>query len=364
MHVVQLIPSLAVGGMEVMMLHLAAWLSARSISVETICFEDPLTLSAELTTRGVRVTRMPLPRFVWRLYPAALLRHLGGRRDVVLHGHMYAWHKATAVARWRNVACVYTQHGAEEAWIRKEWREMRRSARATQATVAVSDEIYRFLVHRLAVPRELAYLVPNGIPDARRPKRPVAWGAPIPPGARLVGMVGRLAVPKDPDTLIEAVRIVRRRVPEAHLVFVGSGPDEERLRRVVRDRGDGFVHLLGERSDVPDLLAHLEVFVLSSFSEGHSIAALEAMSAERPIVATAVGGSVDLLDHGRSGVLTPAGDAAPMAEAIERLLLDRDAAGRLGSAARRRYLERFSLDRMGEAYLRIYEDALARRRAG
>lgn len=364
MHIVQLVPSLLMGGMEVMVLHLASWLHARGHSVEVVFFEKGDTLLEELTRRGIPARRLRLVPCVWRLYPRRLVRHLARRDDLILHGHMYAWHKGTAAARWLDAACVYTQHGIEERWIQKEWPEMRRSARRTDASVAVSDEVLRFLVERLEIPREHAHYVPNGVPDIYQPDQPDPhWGVPIPPGAPVVGMVARLASPKDPDTLIDAILLVRRSVPAAHLVFVGGGPDEPRLRELIRDRNaGGFVHLLGQRRDVPRLLHHLDVFALSSLSEGQSIAVLEAMSARRAIVATRVGGTPHLLDDGRCGLLVPPGEAQPMAEAILRLLRDPDEAGRLAALATQRFLEHFSVDHMGEAYLTLYREVLARRR--
>jgi glycosyltransferase involved in cell wall biosynthesis len=362
MHVMQLVPSFEVGGMETMLVHLATWLQERGVSVEAVCFERFEPLGNVLARRGVSARRLHLFRYLWRLYPGALLRHLADRRDVVLHGHMYAWHKGAAVARWRNAACVYTQHAAKGPWLEKELREMRRSARATQAAVGVSRDICSVLVERVGFPRERVHLVPNGVPDIYRERSsPPDWRAPIRSGATLIGMVGRLAAPKDPNTLIDAVRLVRESVRDAQLVLIGSGPEEARVRERIQERGAaGYVHLLGERPDVAALLPHLDVFVLSSASEGHSIAILEAMSAARPIVATRVGGNADLLADGRCGVLTPPGEAEPMADAIGRLLRDRAVAQALATQARRRFLDSFSLDRMGEAYLSVYRNAMAR----
>ena len=124
-------------------MNLASWLHARAVSVEAVYFEDPDPLVGELRLQGVPVRRLRLVPFVWRLYPWRLIRHLAGRDDVVLHGHMYAWHKGTAVARWREAACVYTQHGYDEGSMRKERSEMKRSAKATEAAVGVSHEVHR-----------------------------------------------------------------------------------------------------------------------------------------------------------------------------------------------------------------------------
>ena len=365
MHVVQLVPSLAIGGAETVVVHLASWLHEKGVSVEVIYFEDAAALADTLIRRGVPTRRMSLPRYVWRLYPWPLLNHLADRKDVVLHTHLYAWHKGTAVARRRRVANVYTQHGTDERWIKRLWREMKQSVGTTDVAVGVSEDTVRLLVDRLGFPSEHAHLIPNGVPDVpRAPDAPVDWGARIPAGAPVVGMVGRQAKPKDPYTLVDAMIQVRATTPNAHLVFIGGGQDEQRLREHVQSRNAmDFVHLLGDRRDVASLLGRLDVFVLSSFSEGHSMAMLEAMAAERPIVATRVGGNVQLLAGGECGLLTPAGDAARMAEAIQRLLGNRAEARNFGALARRRFVESFSLERMGEAYLAVYRSALARRRS-
>jgi glycosyltransferase involved in cell wall biosynthesis len=366
MHVVQLVPSLAIGGLEVMVGHLAGWLRSRQVTTEVVYFELPDQLGAELTRQGVLVSRLRLPPYIWRLYPRSLIRHLVGRSDVVLHGHMYAWHKATAVARWRRAACVYTQHGLGDDWISKEWNEMRRSACFTQAAVGVSPDTHRFLIEQLGMPAERTYEVPNGIPDIHQTDAPPAnWGVPIPQGAPVIGMVGRLAAPKDQETLVESMILVQRIFHNAQLVLIGEGPKQAQLQQLIAERNaHPFVHLLGARRDVAELLHSLDVFVLSSSSEGHSMAILEAMSAERAIVATRVGGNVQLLDDGSCGLLVPAGDPAVMADAIMRLLRDSEEATRLASLARRRFLEHFSLDRMGEAYCAIYRAALARQDEG
>jgi glycosyltransferase involved in cell wall biosynthesis len=368
MRIVFLVPSLLMGGAETMVVHLASWLHERGEQVEVLFFEDGDTLLPELIRRGVPATRLRLARYVWRFYPRRLIRHLMGRRDVILHGHLYAWHKAIAAARWTDAACVYTQHSCVERWIRKEWRAMKRSARRTDAAVAVSHETLSLLVDRLGIPRERAHYVPNGVPDIYDPHRPaVEWGAAIPADAAVIGMVARLAWPKDPDTLLDAALLVRSRIPSTHLVFAGGGPEESRLRKRIRERNaEAFVHLLGQRRDVARLLHRFDVFALSSLTEGHSMAILEAMSARRAIVATGVGGNPHLLDGGKCGILTPPGDAQGMAEAIVRLLRSPDEAERLAARARQRFLEHYTLDRMGEAYLTLYADVIASRvaRAG
>ncbi len=120
--------------------------------------------------------------------------------------------------------------------------------------------------------------------------------------------------------------------------------------------------MLGYRSDVPAILQRMDVFVLSSLSEGASLSLAEAMSAQRPIVATAVGGTPGFA--GKRGVRIAGyspGDPQAMAEAILELLTNKEKAQQLARNARQRFLEHFTIDAMGERYLEVYEQALNRR---
>jgi glycosyltransferase involved in cell wall biosynthesis len=103
----------------------------------------------------------------------------------------------------------------------------------------------------------------------------------------------------------------------------------------------------------------MDVFVLSSHSEGLSLAILEAMSAQRPIVATAVGGTPGLLANGECGLLVPPGDPQAMARAILELLTNKAKAQELARRARERFLREYTIDRMGERYLEVYDKAIA-----
>ena len=125
----------------------------------------------------------------------------------------------------------------------------------------------------------------------------------------------------------------------------------------------GAVHFLGERHDVPDLLNAMDIFVLPSYSEGLSLALLEAMAAGKPVVATAVGGTPEVVTEGDNGLLIPPRDAGALAGALERLLTDLALAQHLGANARTHVREHFSLDRLGREINEIYEE-LAEKKFG
>jgi glycosyltransferase involved in cell wall biosynthesis len=125
----------------------------------------------------------------------------------------------------------------------------------------------------------------------------------------------------------------------------------------------GEVHFLGSRQDVPDLLNAMDIFVLPSYSEGVSLALLEAMAAGLPVIATAVGGLPEVVTDGQTGLLIPPRDAVALAGALERLLAAPALAQHLGANARDYVREHYSLDRLGREINEIYEE-LAEKKLG
>lgn len=143
--------------------------------------------------------------------------------------------------------------------------------------------------------------------------------------------------------LFEAMAELRREVPQACVVIAGADEMPDEPAALVRSLGlDGAVHLLGRRSDMPDVLSAFDVFVLPSESEGMSNAILEAMSMQLPVVVTAVGGAPEVVEEGRSGFLVNYPDSASMAERLTRLLGDAGLRRSIGEAARRRVVARYS----------------------
>jgi len=167
-----------------------------------------------------------------------------------------------------------------------------------------------------------------------------------------VGMVANLRPVKGPDVFLRAAAIVAGRLPNTRFQIAGAG-DEASARQLMRECGiEDRCELRGTVRDVPAFLGELDVAVLASHSEGLSNALLEYMAAARPIVATAVGGNVELVEDGVEGLLVPPGDPPAVADAVTRLLADPGLASRLGVAARERARSRYSR----EAMVRRYED--------
>jgi glycosyltransferase involved in cell wall biosynthesis len=170
--------------------------------------------------------------------------------------------------------------------------------------------------------------------------------------------VGRLKAPKDFLTLIRAFAALPEGSFEA--LIVGDGPDrgavEDEIRRL---RLEERVRLVGERSDVPALLADSDLFVLSSRSEGLPVSVLEAMAAGLPVVASRVGGLAELVVDGETGILVPPGDIPALSAALGDLVDDRELRRKLGAAGRARAEAHFDLAAFRRAHVELYEQQLA-----
>ena len=184
----------------------------------------------------------------------------------------------------------------------------------------------------------------------------------LPEGSMVIGLVGRLDHwGKGHKELFEAMASLKEHYP-LHALIVGGGRRIDEVKALAASLGlADVVHFLGPRPDVPDLLHAMDIFVLPSYSEGLSLALLEAMAAGLPVIATAVGGTPEVVTDGGNGLLIPPRDAAALAAALERLLGDPDFARRLGANARDHVREHYSLDRLGREINEIYGELVEKK---
>ena len=221
--------------------------------------------------------------------------------------------------------------------------------------IANSPASAEFLVNE-GIARSKVSIIPNGL-DA------TAFTAP-PPKDRVtrVVTVANLRPEKGHETLIAAAALLARDCPDLRYLIVGDGARRAELEALVRTKGvDRIVEFAGHREDVPALLAASDLFVLPSRSEAFPNGAIEAMAAGLPVIASAVGGLLDLIQSSRTGLLVPADDAEALAAALRRLHQDPERAASIGAAARREVLSRYSFDRMVAAFEHLYESELNRR---
>lgn len=217
------------------------------------------------------------------------------------------------------------------------------------AVVAVSNDVARQLknVFRLS-PAKIKVII-NGI-DVEAIHRTLPNPVHLPslcalPGQRLITSVGRLMPPKGHGYLISAMPHLISQVDNVRLLLAGDGDLKASLEQLCQDlKVQDVISFLGSRSDVPDILALSDVFVLPSVSEGTSLALLEAMAASKPIVATDIPGNRTVLSHGHNCLLVPPRDPEKLAEAISFLLDHPKIAAEYGLNAYQDACQRFNID--------------------
>jgi glycosyltransferase involved in cell wall biosynthesis len=258
---------------------------------------------------------------------------------------------------------VYTVHGLScsrraSAPVRQffGWVE-RFVARRADRVISVSERDRRFGIEHGLFPSERTLSIPNGI-DLD------AFPVPLPPpfsrpGGAEVVTLARLVPQKGLRYLVEAARRVVERHPQVRFTVFGDGPERRALAAQAArlGLGDRF-RLAGAAANAAAELGSYDLFVLPSLWEGMPISLLEAMAAGRPVIATAVSGSTELVIDRETGLLVRPGDTAALADAIDALLGDRPRAAALGAAARDRVRRDFSVDRMVVSTAGVYRELL------
>lgn len=308
-----------------------------------------------------------------RLYPS-LWRLLRSRRPAIVHTRNLAALEMQVAAWAAGVPVrIHGEHGRDiddlDGTSRRHQRLRRLYSPFVHRYVALSQDLERYLSGPVGiVPRRIAQIY-NGV-DAEKfcPPAALAGGAqavsPLPGPGWWVGTVGRMAAVKNQTLLARAFLLARAADPgfaaEARLVMVGDGPLRAQAQAILDSGGAGEAAWLpGERSDVADVMRALDCFVLPSLAEGISNTILEAMACGLPVVATAVGGNVELVDAGRNGLTVPNDDPEAMAQSLLDLWRNAEVRQRMGRAGRADVEQRFSMQAMVAAYRRLYDQQIS-----
>ena len=331
-------------------------------TVDVACPRESLTWStlegSSVRLHAIEAHRKPRPGDARSL---ATLVKLAGDADVVhVHSAKAGFvGRLAASLRGKRAACAFTPHGW--SWWSADGTEAqlylqleRLAAHWCGAIVALStDERAAGLDARVGR-AEQYHVIPNGVRLER-------FELPRAPVRGRILMVGRLARQKRPDIALRAFAAARTRIPEAELFVVGDGPLRGESEQLVAELGIAHaVRFLGNRDDVPALLAQSECALLASDYEGSPLAVLEAMAASVPVVATAAAGTVDLVEAGRTGALVDKGDADGLGAALVDVLADPARAAELGAEGRRKVEANFSHSGMVRRLVALYEELFDR----
>jgi glycosyltransferase involved in cell wall biosynthesis len=347
------------GGTERQMIELVRRLDAARWQVHVACFRAQGGWFDRVIERAASVTEFPVrsllrPQMLQQA--RAFARWCRDRRIAVVQAtEMPSNLFALPAAAW---AGVPVRLGARrEVNPNKTGAKIaaQRTAYACATTIVANSRAAAARLRRERVPARKIAVVPNGL-DASAFRIRTPRDAP-----RIVTVVANLRPEKRHDVLIDAAPIVLREFPNAQFHIIGDGPERARLEARALDRGvsNAFV-FFGHETDVPRRLDDADIFVLPSRSEGFPNAVLEAMAAGLPVVATDIDALREIVDHERTGLLVPCGDAPGLAGAVCRMMRQPALAARLGHLAAAEVQARYSFDRMVAEFESLYLEGLGR----
>lgn len=369
--VCQLLHSLSLGGAEVLASRFARCLSA-SYRFVFVCLDELGALGAQLRDEGFPVHVLSKREGVdWRCV-CRLARVFRHERVDLIHAHQYPafFYGITARLAARRPAVLFTEHGRHHPDYPRRKRILlnRLLLERRDRVVGVGQAVCRALVTNEGFPEGRVGVIYNGIPlrplpDPETARAAVRRELRLDSPAVVVLQVARLDPLKDHATAVRALRGALTSGADLQLVLAGDGPALPALRELAFAAGLGDrVHFLGQRPDVPRLLAAADVVLLTSLSEGIPLAVIEGMAAGLPVVATCVGGVPEVVVDGQTGLLAPAGDDGRLGGHLVGLARDPARRARMGQLGRERAVAAFSEDRMHAAYCQLYEEMLPAKR--
>lgn len=372
MNITHFVENLNRGGLERVVIDLAGAQQAAGHRCQVVCLYQSGDLAHELTRAGIAVhacgKRNGVDMRALSRARRALARHAG----TILHTHnSVAHYQAVLASIGLGLRCVInSRHGMGGGRGSRRERLYRHSMARTDAVVTVCEASRKAAIAHGILSADKTRVIPNGIrieqfgranDDMRRQLR---QSLGLPAGTRVIGSVGRLNWAKNQAGLIQAFAQVHAALPGTALALIGDGQLRAELEQCAQRHGVAeCVHFLGDRSDVHELLQGLDLFALSSFSEGYSMALLEACATVLPIVATDVGGNGEIVRDQVTGLLVPAKDPERLATAMLDLLRDRDRADALAQAACAWVQEDGSLATMARRYAELYAEFTEREAA-
>jgi len=353
---------LRIGGLERVVVDLVNH-AAGDLDPVVICLEEEGELATEIRRKDVPVQVLERrPGFrPWLAFRVGSALRSHGVDLVHTHNSAAGFYGALA-GRLSRVPVVHTKHGANTAGTRAQKTLNRLSFTMTDHVVAVSEPARALALQEGVRPERLS-VIDNGIAvesfagaPAKRARARASLG--VPAEAFVVGTVARLVAVKNQALLLDAFSDLATEAsgkPEPFLVLIGDGPEREKLVQRARGmHGGERVVFAGSRRHLEELLPAIDVFALSSDSEGLPVALLEAMAASIPSVVTRVGAMPEVVVEG-AGVVIDRGARGDLTRALARLRDDEDLRIQMGEAGRRRICDRYAASTMARAYEVLYE---------
>ncbi len=357
-HLFTLLPGLAESGCAVRLLNLERPGDVQPLYLERL---------AEIERRGVEVIRARIghrfdPRGAWRV-----AREVRQWRPTIVHTHMIVADLLGSYGAWLagaplRIASRHRDYGFSDLERGKFRRYYRVAGRAIHAHIAISEQVQRLILQEERLAPSAVFHVPYGIDDQRVGKEAATariraeWQ--VPAGVPLLGTVARLIDWKGHRYALDAARRLADEGVDFRWAFVGDGPLRADLNAEIAASGlAARVFITGFRSDIPDIMAGLDVLVHPTTGEGFGLITLEAMVQSTPLVVSRTGAMPEIVEEGISGWFFPNRDGAALASTLRVALASEAGRRAVGEAGRRRFETHFTARRMVDRTLDAYDAA-------
>lgn len=369
-HVVFIVHSFGIGGLENVVANLANRLDPTRFRASIISLTNNLDSCARLTRKDIKCVVIQKRNGNDYLLPFRLAAFLKKEKADVLHTHGWGtFLEGIVAAKLSGVeVIIHAEHGTDHLEKARRRVAYRMGALVVQKIVAVCETIRERFIREYHIPEGKFHTIRNGVDTdffrqdmqlRKSTRRELGYSE----HDVVIGTIGRFCAVKDYPMLLRAVALVVQKNSMAHLLMIGDGPDMVDLKRLAEKLGlEGNIRFLGMRDDRLRLLNAMDVFALTSVSEGLPITLLEAMSVQLPVIATNVGGIHELVTSRNEGVLVESQNPHMFANELEQLLLSTDLRIQMGRTGQQRVLSHFSLGSMVHAYEEVYREHVAHRR--
>jgi L-malate glycosyltransferase len=370
--VVFVIDNMRLGGTELNAVRTAERLDRERFDLSVVCLNGEGPLTARYAAMGVPIETMQLRSFYGPSMVASgwrFVRYLRRERVDVVHAHDV--YSNIFVTAWARLAGVPVVIASRRWWHSFPNRRLQMGSRwafsRASAVLANSTQVARSVAEEGRVPAEKVWTITNFADDGAFDQMPVdqvtrlrrSWNAPD--GAVIIGCVARFDPVKDHEGLLRAFALLRARDLRTFLVLVGDGETRPMLESLVAELGlSGSVHFAGELRGGGNHHRGLDISVLASTSEGFPNTLVEAMAAGKPVVSTAVGGSIDAVIDGETGFLVPPSDPEAMAQALFRLSASAELRARFGGEGRVRASTSYDASSVVGGLQDMYDQLLTR----
>ena len=370
--VMHIIHALEPGGLEKGVVNITNHLNSKGFEISICCLENSGAFEKRLN-HGTKVFVMNKQPGIDYLLPLRLARLFRREKTMIVHTHelgtyLYGTVGAKLALRPR---IIHGEHGGllQSSESRKKYLIVRRClSYVTDVIHTMSADLKHALAHMTRINPGKIVTILNGVESEKfgrtsSSRSRVMLG--IEPEVFVIGTVGRLSPVKNFELLIRIIPKLNHIGIHPKVLFVGDGPSRSNLESLIKKCClEEQIIFLGNRSDVPELLSAMDIFVLPSLSEGLSNSILEAMATGIPVIASDVGGNSELVVHNETGFLFPPGDGNALSQRIAELAGNPEKRYKMGISGRRRIEESFTLEKMIQNYEQLYRNVIHNGRFG